>query len=72
VSHTSEKIGKVKHKIRVLSDSHARGLANELNYKITHEFETHGVIKPGSTLVNLVSTSGSDLKALTKNDACIV
>jgi hypothetical protein len=68
VSHTSEKIGKVKHKIRVLGDSRAIGLANELNYKLTHEFETQSVIKPGSTLVNLVNTSGSDLKALTKSD----
>jgi hypothetical protein len=72
VSHTSEKIGKVKHKTRVLGDSHTRGLANEQNYKLTHEFETQGMTKPGSTLVNLVNTSGSDPKALTKNDACIV
>jgi hypothetical protein len=30
------------------------------------------VIKPGSTLGNLVNTSSSDLKALTKNDVCVV
>jgi hypothetical protein len=30
------------------------------------------VKKPGCTLVNLVNTSGLDLKALTKSDACIV
>jgi hypothetical protein len=72
VSCTSEKIGKVKHKIRVFGDSHARRLANELNYKLSHEFETHGVIKPGSTLVNLVNISRLELKALTKSDACIV
>jgi hypothetical protein len=40
VSHTSQKIGKVKHKIRVLRDSHARELANELKYRLCHEFET--------------------------------
>jgi hypothetical protein len=72
VSHTNEKIGKVKHKIRILGDSHARGLANELKYRLNHEFETQGVIKPGSTLGKLVNISSSDLKTLTKSDICIM
>jgi hypothetical protein len=72
MSHTSEKIGMVKHKIRILGDSHARGLAKELKYSLTHEFETQGVVKPGSSLEKLVNTSSSDLKALTMSDICIV
>jgi hypothetical protein len=67
-SHTSEKIGKVKHKISVIGDSHAKGLANELKYKLTRDFEIQGATKPGSTLVNLVNTTS----ALTKSDVCIV
>jgi hypothetical protein len=46
----SDKIGKVKHKIRILGDSNARGLAKELKYRLNQEFEVQGVIKPGSTL----------------------
>jgi hypothetical protein len=46
-SHTSEKIGKVKHKIRVIGDSHAKGFANELKYKLTRDFEIQGVINQG-------------------------
>jgi hypothetical protein len=30
------------------------------------------VVKPGLTLVNLVNTTPSDLKTLTKSDVCIV
>jgi hypothetical protein len=62
----------VKHKVRILRDSHARGLAKELKYNLTQEFETQGVVKPGSSLENLVNTSSSDLKALTMSDVCIV
>jgi hypothetical protein len=56
------KVGKVKHKIQILGDSHARGLANELKYKLTCDYEIVGVTKPGSTLVNLVNTTSTDLK----------
>jgi lysophospholipase L1-like esterase len=47
-------------------------LANELKYRLNHEFETQGVIKPGSTLGKLVNISSSDLKTLTKRDICVV
>jgi hypothetical protein len=66
------KAGKVKHKIQILGDSHARGLANELKHKPTCDYEVQGVAKPGSTLVNLVNTNPVDLETLTKNDVCIV
>jgi hypothetical protein len=61
-----------KHKIRILGDNHARGLANELKYKLTRDNEIQGVIKPGSTLVNFVNTTPSDLKTVPKSDVCIV
>jgi hypothetical protein len=66
------KAGKVKHKIPILGDSHARGLANELKHKLTCDYEVQGVTKPGSALVNLVNTTSADLKTLTKNVVCIV
>jgi hypothetical protein len=63
---------KAKHKIQILGDNHARGLANEFKYKLTRNYEIQGVIKPGSTLVNLVNTTPSDLNTLSKSDVCIV
>jgi hypothetical protein len=39
---------------------------------LNHEFETQGFIKPGSSLENLVKTTFSDLKSLTKRDICLV
>jgi hypothetical protein len=59
---------KVKHKIRIIGDSHARGLANELKDKLTCEFQSQGMVKPGSTLDKL----DSDLKDLSMSDVCIV
>jgi hypothetical protein len=55
---------KVKHKIQILGGNCARGLANELKYKLTRDYETQAVVKPESTLVNLVNTTLSDLKTL--------
>jgi hypothetical protein len=68
VSHISENTDMVKHKIRIVGDSHARGLAFELKCNLTQEFESQGVVKPGPSLVKLVNTSNSDLKALTMSD----
>jgi hypothetical protein len=33
------KVSKAKYKIQILYDSHARGLANELKYKLTSDYE---------------------------------
>jgi hypothetical protein len=72
VTRSRMKQEKAKYKIQILGDNHARGLANELKYKLTRDYEIQGVIKPGSTLVNLVNTTPSDPKTLSKSDVCIV
>ncbi|PNF17985.1 hypothetical protein B7P43_G17446 [Cryptotermes secundus] len=72
VNHISEISDKVKHKIRIVGDSHARGLANELKGKLTLDFETQGLVKPGSPVGELVHLTDSDLKDLTMNDVCVV
>jgi hypothetical protein len=43
VSQIGMKDGKAEHKIQILGDSHARGLANELKYKLTCDYEIQGV-----------------------------
>ena len=72
VNINSDNSKRVKHKIRILGDSHARGLATELKHRLNQEFEIQGVIKPGSTLEKLTNSVSSDLKELTKKDACII
>ncbi|PNF21747.1 hypothetical protein B7P43_G09874 [Cryptotermes secundus] len=72
VNHISEISDKVKHKIRIVGDSHAGGLANELKGKLTLDFETQGLVKPGSPVGELVHLTDSDLKDLTMNDVCVV
>jgi hypothetical protein len=62
---------KSKHKLQILGGNHARGLANELKYKLPRDYQIQGVIKPGSTLVNLVNTTPSDLKTISKSDVCV-
>jgi hypothetical protein len=42
------KVGKAKHKIQILGDSHAKGLANELKYKLTSDYKIQGLTKPVS------------------------
>jgi hypothetical protein len=68
----SEIMDKVKHKIRIIGDNHARGLANKLKHKLTCEFESQGMVKPGSTLHKLVINLDSDLKDLSISDVCVV
>jgi hypothetical protein len=72
VSYKNEKIVKKKQKIVIMGDSNARGLAKEFKYRLNHEFEIQGIVKPGSTLANLVKSTCSDLKSLTKRNVCLV
>jgi hypothetical protein len=62
VTRSRMKKEKVKHKIQILGDNHARGLVNELKYKLIRDYKTQAMVKPGSTLVNLINTTPSDLK----------
>jgi hypothetical protein len=68
----TKKESEIKQKIIIMGDSHARGMAKELKYRLNQEFEIQCIIKPGSTLEKLVKTTYSDLKTLTKRDVCLV
>jgi hypothetical protein len=72
VTRSRMKAVKAKKYIQILAGNHARGLANELKYKLTRDYEIQGIIKPGSTLVYLVNTTPSDLKTLSKSEVCLV
>jgi hypothetical protein len=62
VRNKTMKEKKRKQKIIIIGDSHGRGMAKELKYRLNQEFEIQGIIKPGSTLEKLVKTTYSDSK----------
>jgi hypothetical protein len=61
-----------EQKIVILGDSHVKGLAAELKRSLNDEFESLGIAKPGSSLVNSVKSHFSGLKTLKKSDVCVV
>jgi precorrin-4 methylase len=61
-----------RQKIVILGDSHARGVAQELQYQLNQEFEVQSIIKPRATMRTVVSTMNSDINKLTKRDVCII
>jgi hypothetical protein len=47
----------IHHRILVIGDSHARGLAMNLKQKLSNDYEVQGIVKPGSTLESLINTA---------------
>jgi hypothetical protein len=59
-------------KVIIMGDSHARGMATELQHRLSKNFEVLGIVKPGSTLKEITNTINSTVNSLTKNDVCII
>ena len=43
----TNKPAKKKHKILFIGDSHARGIASEIQHNLDDDFEFQGIVKPG-------------------------
>jgi hypothetical protein len=65
------KCKKKKHGIIILGDSHAKGIANELQYQLGYVFEVQGIVKPGASAEFIVK-SNVNLSKLTHDDFCII
>jgi len=63
---------KIKQKILVIGDSHARGIASEIQLNLSNDLEIQGIVKPGSDLAAITHTINRDTGALTKQDAVAV
>jgi len=63
---------KVKQKILVIGDSHACGIASDIQLNLGDDFEIQGIAKPGSDLAAITHTVNRDIGALTKQDAVVV
>jgi hypothetical protein len=59
-------------RVIIMGDSHARGMANELQHRLGKNFEVLGIVKPGSNIKEITNTLNSTVSSLTKKDVCIV
>jgi hypothetical protein len=62
---------KKKHRIILLGDSHARGIAKELQYQLGYDFEVQGIVKPGVSAESIVKST-VNLSKWTQDDFCII
>ena len=61
-----QKHPKIKNKIIILGDSHARGCASEVQHNLDHTFEIQGTVKPGANLEGIVASPTVTPTNLTK------
>ena len=70
--YNKRNLNKDLNKIIILGDSHARGCAQEVQHNLGHDFEVHGIVKPGADSEIIVNTSTKITGKLTKNDVVVV
>ena len=68
----SDRTTKRKRKILIIGDSHARGIASEIQHNLDDGYEVQGIVKPGSDLETITTTIKKETNTLTKQDAVIV
>jgi hypothetical protein len=61
-----------KHRILIRGDSHAQGIATEMQHKLGADFEIQVIVKPGSHLAVMTHTVNRDTNALSNQDAVII
>jgi hypothetical protein len=60
-----------KHKVVIVSDSHARGLAKEVLNHVNKNFEVFGLVKPGMGAETIVKSAMSDIVNLSESDVVV-
>jgi hypothetical protein len=63
---------KMKHKIIVIGDSHARGCAAEMKRYLDTDFDVIGFGNPGAGLSTITTSAEIDIKQLSKQDVVVV
>ena len=63
---------KVKNKVMIFGDSHARGCAAELGHLLQKDFEVMGSVTPGSGMRHIKNASSGIINQLTKEDAVVI
>jgi hypothetical protein len=61
----------IDHKIRILGDSHVRGLSSNMKSNLDDNYSVCGFVKPGVNIATQISSMTVDINLLTKNDLII-
>jgi hypothetical protein len=71
---TKKTLCKKPNKIIILGDSYTRGCAQEVQHNLGHDFEVHGIVKPGANIIIeiIVNISTKITGKLTKKDVVVV
>jgi hypothetical protein len=64
-------LNKVKSKVIVISDSHARNCAQLLQDNLSTDFKTSSVVKPGACMKEVTNSVREELKTM-NSDYCVV
>jgi hypothetical protein len=64
-------VGKSKHKVLIIGDSHAKKCAAELQHNLDLRYEVSGFIKPGPTTSEIIKTAEDEISTLKCNDVIL-
>jgi hypothetical protein len=70
--NTENKINKFNHKVKIIGDSHLRGLSTIINQYLNTRFEVCSFIKPGASINRLVNSQEMEFKCLGKKDVIVI
>jgi hypothetical protein len=71
-NYNNETLSKKQNNIIILGDSHAKDCTQEVQHNLGHDFEVHGIVKPGANTEITVNTSTKITGKLTKKDIVVV
>jgi len=63
---------RASHKVKILGDSHFRGIASKIDQYLTTKFEIGNWIKPGANTQEIVNTLENDSQCLGTQDVIVV
>jgi hypothetical protein len=70
-NQSKEDINKMKHKVLLIGDSHAKKCAAELRNNLDSRYETSGMVKPGVKTNSLIVTWKNEIRELTDKDIIV-
>ena len=61
-----------RRKVLILGDSHARDCAQELQHNLNRNFSVQGIVKPGASMKDIVSSPPNSVKNLSSKDTVVI